>query len=451
MGQFLRWIFITFYLLSPSLPVTVFFLAKPERPIGLLHAVAIAAGITAFCWFCYQFISSARVKIIHKTIGTETLYRFHRLAPLGIFLLVFIHANLMKKFLPKEDGLMDFFGSSAIYIYIGIAIFSLIFMGGEVLDRVGFFQHFKKIVTRVLPPIRYERIRFIHNVAIVAAVMMLIHVLLLPLPGLIAFKLLMSLIFCIALIHYLYHKRWRTAYLRRHPYVIRTIEAEADNIWTLQLVPASGHLLSFKAGQYIYLMPLSSYVKAEEHPFSISSAPGERDSLTVTIKASGDFTSTIGDIRPGDRAMVDGPYGNFTLMASAMHHQLVFLAGGIGITPFLSMLRSLRQTAPSREVILIWNVRTRRDLIQQEVIEVLLRDMPKFTFVPVLSRDCNWGGREGRIDTSLLLQVLGSDPGTWTATDFFICGPPSMIDSCKTALNKLGIVESHIHSERFAV
>jgi len=450
MTRFLRWILAALYLLIPALPITVFLRADLGRPVGLFHAVAIGAGISAYCWFCFQFISSARIKIVHRIVGTVPLYRFHRLAPFGIFFLVLVHTSLIEKFLPKEDPVMAFFGGGAISTYIGIAVFSIIFMGADFLDRLSIFQGLKKMMAGILP-LRYEKILFIHNFAILAAGLMLIHVMLLPLPGLLAFKLLMAGIFSFALCHYFYHKQWRTAYLRRHPYIVRSIAAEADNIWTLGLVPAIGRPLTFKAGQYIYLKPLSSRVRAEEHPFSISSAPGEKDSLRVTIKASGDFTSTIGDIRPGDRVLVDGPYGNFTLKTIAHDNQLVFLAGGIGITPFLSMLRNLRRTDPSRKVMLIWNARTRRDLIQQREMEEMLRDMPNFIYAPVLSRDAEWEGRKGRIDVDLLRQVLGDDPGTLAAADFFICGPPPMIASCEAALLKLGIAAARIHSERFAV
>jgi len=447
MNRFLRRLIIAVYLLSPLLPLSVL-LHDLGRPLPLEHLIAISAAIFAFCGFCYQFVSSSRLKKLLRIFGHDSLYRFHRLAPLGLLLLVTVHAGLIEKFLPRENETMNFLGDSAVSLYAGLAVFSLLFLGADLLQRQPIIRRLRSAVTGAFP-LRHEQILLVHNLSIVAAAAMLLHVLWLPLACLWRFKMLMASIFGLAISHYFYHKLWRKAYLRRHPYVIQAIEPEADNIWTLHLVPARGKVFSFAAGQYLYLTPQESGIKAEEHPFSISSSPGGQEGLQVTVKASGDFTSTVGSIPAGSRALIDGPYGDFTLEAAAPGRRLVFLAGGIGITPFFSMLAELQKTDPDREVVLIWNVKTKQDLIRIENIEELLSAMPNFSFVAVLSRDTSWEGPKGRISAELLGDILGDS--LRDSADYFICGPPSMIASCESILRNLEISARHIHVERFAI
>ena len=115
------------------------------------------------------------------------------------------------------------------------------------------------------------------------------------------------------------------------------------------------------------------------------------------------------------------------------------------------MLLDLRQRTPFREVVLIWNVKKRGDLVRMEEVEGLLQDMPNLAVEPVLSRDPDCDGRKGRIDARLLREVLGENQEKQITTDFLICGPPAMISSCEAFLRDLGVSPARIHTERFTV
>ena len=103
--------------------------------------------------------------------------------------------------------------------------------------------------------------------------------------------------------------------------------------------------LAFQAGQFVYAAFVQSGVPRESHPFTIASAPGA-DSLRLAIKRFGDFTDSVMKLRPGSEALLEGPFGGFCLRGDPAHSD-TWIAGGIGITPFLSWARGLDTSVPA--------------------------------------------------------------------------------------------------------
>ena len=104
----------------------------------------------------------------------------------------------------------------------------------------------------------------------------------------------------------------------------------------------------------------------EEHHFTIASSPTEPAFHTSTIKASGDFTATIGQTSPGDLAIIQAPFGRFSYVLKPQALDLVFIAGGIGITPLMSNLRHMRDTQADRRVLLLYSNKTENDIVFRE-------------------------------------------------------------------------------------
>jgi predicted ferric reductase len=183
----------------------------------------------------------------------------------------------------------------------------------------------------------------------------------------------------------------------------------------------------------------------QEHPFSISSAPSPEGRLEFTIKELGDFTSTIGKVRPGETAYVDGPYGAFT----HERHEApgyVFIGGGIGIAPLMGMLRALAERRETRPILLFYAYRLWERMTFREDIESL-KSRLNLTVVHVLEEPPEpWDGETGRIDTGLLDRHLPADR---RPLHYFICGPEAMTRSVERSLHSLGIPLSHLHTELF--
>ncbi len=130
--------------------------------------------------------------------------------------------------------------------------------------------------------------------------------------------------------------------------------------------------------------------------------------------------------------------------------KLVFLAGGIGITPLLSMLRTLRVREPQREVFLIWAARLRQDLFAAGELDAMAAEMPNFHWEGVLSDEIDWNGEKGLLDGNRLERLLGK-PDVDRPVDIFLCGPPRMMDLCLGGLKTLGYRRNQIYFERFAL
>jgi ferredoxin-NADP reductase len=172
------------------------------------------------------------------------------------------------------------------------------------------------------------------------------------------------------------------------------------------------------------------------HPFSITSAPAE-PRLRITVKAVGDYTRALRRLDPGAEAVVEGAYGSFSHRIPGGDRQ-IWLAGGIGVTPFLSMARSLG-TEHGPAVDFYYCVEHEEEAHFLSELEALAARRDDFRLV-VVPRD-----REG----FLTAQRLEDDLGDLQSAHVLICGPPAMIDSLTSQLHERGVPSGQIHSEEF--
>jgi predicted ferric reductase len=164
----------------------------------------------------------------------------------------------------------------------------------------------------------------------------------------------------------------------------------------------------------------------------------------MSIRNLGDFTSTIGDIPIGQRIRLDGPYGAFTIGNPADVH--VLIAGGVGITPMMSMLRTLADRGDKRPVILLYGSRDWDSVTFREELEALKARLD-LKLVHVLTQPpAGWTGEKGLITAELFKRRL---PPPYADHEYFICGPDKMMDAIEKALAELDVPLSKYHSERY--
>ena len=202
----------------------------------------------------------------------------------------------------------------------------------------------------------------------------------------------------------------------------------------------------FTPGQFGWLTLWRGPFRITGHPFSFSSsaeAPGGR--VEMSIRNLGDLTSKVHTASVGQRVWLDGPYGAFTIGNPADMH--VLIAGGIGITPMMSMLRTLADRGDKRPVILLYGSRNLESTTFREELDALQSRLD-LRLVHVLAEPpAGWAGESGRIDAALLERHL---PPPYAQHEYFICGPNPMMDAVETALGKLGVPMSKYHSERYS-
>lgn len=237
-------------------------------------------------------------------------------------------------------------------------------------------------------------------------------------------------------------KPWR---LLRRPWRVVAVRPEAGDAWTLVL-EAQGHDgLRFDPGQFAWLTLRSSPFAMREHPFSIASSAATQNRVELTIKELGDFTRTIGGVRPGEVAYLEGPHGSFTIDRHPAP-SYIFIAGGVGIVPIMSMLRTLADRGDRRPLLLIYGTSTLERTAFRAELAQLAERLP-LRVVHVLEEPPeSWPGERGRPDEAILARHLPEDRRGFAC---FLCGPTSMTRAMERALFRLGVPIRRMHSELF--
>jgi predicted ferric reductase len=228
--------------------------------------------------------------------------------------------------------------------------------------------------------------------------------------------------------------------MQKHPYRITEVRPEGPRTWTIALEPTGHRGMKFKPGQFAWLTVGETPFSMQQNPFSISSSALEEHRIEFTIRELGDFTSTIGKIRPGTTAFVEGPYGAF-VPDFRQTRGLVLVAGGVGIAPMMSMLRTMCDQGERRPVYLIYGAYSPDDLVFRDELESLKN---RLVLQPVFVVETE----SGRINDEILEKYLPDDR---KAYDYFICGPQPMMDLVEANLNRSGVPPGQIHSERFDI
>jgi predicted ferric reductase len=213
---------------------------------------------------------------------------------------------------------------------------------------------------------------------------------------------------------------------------------------TLEL-DADGHPgLRFEPGQFAWLRHAAFAV--DDHPFSLSSGAGAVRRPRFTVRALGDFSSALRELRVGDQLLVDGPHGEAFSDAHAVAGR-VLVAAGIGITPAVSVVRTAAERGDPRPLLLFYGSRRQEDVTFWAELHDLQRRLPNLRVVYALSRPSpGWVGERGRLREDLLRRHLPTDVSGWSA---LLCGPAAMVGELSVALRRLGVPASAIQAEGF--
>jgi ferredoxin-NADP reductase len=208
-----------------------------------------------------------------------------------------------------------------------------------------------------------------------------------------------------------------------------------------------GPLPPFRAGQYVNVMVNVEGVRTSR-PYSISSAPmAKRLELTVRDKPDG-FVAPylIKRLEVGDIVETTGPAGHFYYEPLIDGKDLVFLAGGSGITPFLSMIRDTVQWRRPLRINLLYGSRTADEVLFKSELEMLAAGNPNFVFSSIISEPPEgYEGLKGFLDSKLIARLVGDIKGK----TFYVCGPRAMHDLCRAALKELEVPQRKIRHELY--
>jgi len=398
-------------------------------------------ALCAFSGIMMEFLLSGRFRFISNHLGIDATMRVHQLMARTLTLALLIHPFLYTMGMPAYPMPWDTtrqasvdFGLATVLTGIPawIALIALVLFGIFREQRSG----------------NYEAWRASHGIAAaVVAGFGTLHVLEAGRysadPFLAGFWIAMLIIALMALAWvYLLKPLWQV----RHPYSVHSVRRIAERTWELVVTPRQGEAIPFAAGQFVWLNVGSSPFSLNENPFSIASSASERGRLEFVIKEVGDFTGSLGTLRPGSVAYVDGPFGNMTL-AGREGAGIALYAGGVGIAPILSILRDLRDRGDERPMLLFYGNRVAEQIVYGEELDEMTRQLD-LTVEHFLSEPpTGWEGRTGMIDEAAITEAL-QDPESdeWL---YVICGPLPMIEKVEGTLLGRGVPASRILSERF--
>jgi 3-phenylpropionate/trans-cinnamate dioxygenase ferredoxin reductase subunit len=432
----LRVYWIAVYLLVVLVPpALVVFLERP-RFRNLAIEFTVLTGLLTLSMLVVTLALPTRVHSRLASIGIERVLRTHRLVALIAVVLLALHVLFAFIGDPRGIGILNLITAPRPVWAATTSTLALL-----VLIALGLRRR------RRQP--RYEGWRLAHislaAVTLVAAglhVWWLGHLVHRP-----AMRFTYALLAEVATIIAIRRWIWLPLRARTRSYVVDSVRPVSGNAVTVA-VRAHGHQgLPFVAGQFAWLKIGSSPFVFEEHPFTIASTAERPHLKEFTIKGLGDFSELLIGLRPGRKVYLDGPYGQFTIdgVSSA---GFVFIAGGVGITPMMSILRTLADRGDRSHHELVVAARNVEDLMMRDEIKQLSERLDLRVTEVVQSPPPGWTGESGFVGTDLLDRVL---PRRARHHDYYLCGPPPMVVAVGRQLRERGIAARRIHTEQFEV
>lgn len=238
-----------------------------------------------------------------------------------------------------------------------------------------------------------------------------------------------------------YRTLFGSIFVRRYPFQVTKVALLPKGVVSIDLKAVEDRM-PFQAGQFVFVRFLWQKhhgILPEVHPFSIASSPSE-GVVRVVVKALGDHTKSLLTLPVGTVAEVEGAFGKFNYQRFANADQ-IWVAGGIGITPFLSMAATLDKTSPP--ISLFYSVVSKDELIGDKVFAgINPAKVDSFKYIPFITDET-----KKFIDANFLEEKSGNLKGK----EIFLCGPPPMMKALRKQLRAKGVKSINIHSEEFTM
>ena len=238
-------------------------------------------------------------------------------------------------------------------------------------------------------------------------------------------------------VSYLYTEVFGRFFKKYLPYKVEAVKHPNPSTTEVTMRAINDPIKRQRAGQFLFVRFPSDKALDESHPFTISSAPHE-DVLRVTVKASGDFTRDLfAKLKEGTDAIIEGAYGMFDYKTGGPKQ--IWIAGGIGLTPFLSFVRDMDGNL-AHDIHFYYTVRHPAEALFIEELEDAAEKNPR------LKINIRYSGMQGSLSADEILQDMG---GNLHDHHVYLCGPLPMIQAFENKFISLGVPKANIHYEEF--
>jgi predicted ferric reductase len=402
---------------------------------GFFYSFGRIFGLMALCLYAINFMLSTRLRMFDDLFGgMNRAYMAHHTVGGLAFVAMLMHPLLlatgyMAGGLTKQAAalLLPTFGAFVNWP-VNFGIFAL-----TATSTLLFITFYTKL--------KHEKWLKTHQLLGLAFSLVGLHVYLIPsdVAHHIFLRVYMLSLVSLGLIAYTYRTVFGEQLVQRKHLVVTEVARVAKKSIRITLRPREPRdALRFAPGQFVFVRFRQTGLPYEFHPFSITVRAGSPE-VSLIVKASGDYTSQLWKLQPGAAAEIEGAFGRFYAQVPAGQPQ-IWIAGGIGITPFLSMAKSL---TPQANVELFYVADDGSDIVEyNEIMQVVgqLQGHLRFTL--------HYSSQQGRISAATIQQ---QSPGGLAGKHVLLCGPPPMMNSLRQQLMQAGVAKQCIHTEEFTL
>ncbi|NMN01081.1 hypothetical protein G1C96_1664 [Bifidobacterium sp. DSM 109958] len=451
----LAWAVILFVVPLPLLATLAYGL--PSIYADQLFGIEI--GVVAYTWMLAAVYLACRPRWVDRTVGLPHMYMIHGMLAILAIAAAFVHQSL----LPGAGALIGMTGHMGLYLFMAVAVWSLVFMAGWLTSRVAWLARLKRTLERLF---RHEMSVWLHRLNLVAIALIVLHVHVIDyIAAIRPFILLFDALTIAVFAYYVWSVIARRAYaLRGRVASVRPL-ADRVNELAVTLEGAEGRATHWNPGDFAFIAFPGERGMHEYHPFSLTnarqnnvpqdgtatSAASVPPTMTFAIRADGDFTSRIAALRPGTDVRVIPPYGRYAefirerdahlarvargtqTAQNAPASPLVLIGGGIGITPLLGVLTAYAGTG--RPVDLLYTARGDRDFIYRSELERFASSAPATRVRLVTARP----------DDALIAPMIRPDAA------YLVAGPHGMMVAVRRILAAHGVPADAMYYEPFSM
>lgn len=430
---------ITFYIVFGLIPALLWlYVVWPDltdfTPLIVINLLARILGVVGVCFYAGNLLLSGRYRILDKLFhGLDKLYTFHyQNGKRALYLLlghglliIFGYWYYIKDIGPVIQFIFDY--SNRALVFGKIALTGMVVI---IVITIFFSKKFK-----------YESLKLIHMFLGLFFFLGGVHAFLIPSDiarNQVLRWYVLSIIF-LAVLSWLVRTVFRKVWAHNVVAEVVAVNRLSETVTEVVMNPGKNPP-GFLPGQFMFVRFKQPGFPREDHPYTISASATE-GKFRLSAKNIGDFSAQLPQLKPGATAYIQGPFGSFTYSKS-LHKKQIWIAGGIGITPFISMARTLyshKNTEGTQYSIdLFYSVQTEADFIFASEFEMIERELPHFKFHTWLTP------HDGFISAEKIKEHVALEN-----TDIYICGPAPMMDALISQFKQQGISPDCIHSELF--
>lgn len=427
---FFGWSMIVFLSFLPAFALFIF---GPDYITSMdyantTHVLGQLSGLIGMTLFSLTFLLATRLKFIEDFFeGLDKVYIVHRVVGSAALILILLHPLfLVLKFVPQDMVLAATYLLPGTLMSVNFGIFALLAM-------------ILLIYLTLYSKLKYNTWKISHKFLGAAFIFATLHIFLVRgtasqddiFAGYYIYATIVSLIGGVSLIYLVLVNNLK---LREVKYKVDFVDKSKQGIFSITMSPLENSI-KYKAGQFVFLRFYNQGIPKEQHPFSVASKTNSTQ-LKVVIKDLGDYTNQLSKLKVGSKVTVEGPYGRFNKTSRS---DQIWVAGGIGITPFLGMAADLKEDM-KYDIDLYYSVKSSDEFVSLDYLKNIEKiTKGHFKVIPWVSNEIGYLGIKGIMEKSKDVKYK----------EFYLCGPAALKDSILKGAINLGVSKNKIYSEEF--